>query len=212
MALAITLRIQHTVLSHSEAGRYSVVEDPDGDLVARIADGDHAAARALMARHLPRVLNLSRRMLGSRAEAEDVAQDVFLRVWTHAARWQPGAAKFETWLHRVAMNLCYDRLRRKKPTNIDAIPEPIDPAPGPAGTLFLAQLGAAVDAALNALPERQKEAIVLCHHQGLSNIDAADVLGVSVEALESLLSRGRRTLKDKLKNLRADVLEGRNGS
>ena len=98
-----------------------VVEDPDGDLVARIADGDHAAARALMARHLPRVLNLSRRMLGSRAEAEDVAQDVFLRVWTHAARWQPGAAKFETWLHRVAMNLCYDRLRRKKPTNIDAL-------------------------------------------------------------------------------------------
>src|SRR5262249_20589347 len=139
----------------------------------------------------------------------DVAQEVFLRVWTHAARWQPGAAKFETWLHRVAINLCYDQLRKKRPANIETIPEPVDPAPGPAGTLFLSQLGAAVDAALNALPERQKEAIVLCHHQGLSNIDAADVMNVSVEALESLLARGRRTLKEKLKNLRADVLDGR---
>lgn len=212
MALATTLPIQHTDLSRSEAGRNGVVVDPDGDLVVRIAAGDRAAARALMARHLPRILNLARRMLGSQTEAEDVAQEVFLRVWTHASRWQPGAAKFETWLHRVAMNLCYDQLRKKRPTNIEAIPEPVDPAPGPAGTLFLSQLGAAVDAALDALPERQKEAIVLCHHQGLSNIDAAEVMGVSVEALESLLARGRRTLKERLKNLRADVLDGRNGN
>src|SRR6185436_16438871 len=130
----------------------------------------------------------------------------------HASRWQPGAAKFETWLHRVAINLCYDQLRKKREANIDAIAEPVDPSPGPATTLFLSQLGAAVDAALSELPERQKEAIVLCHHQGLSNIDAAAVMDVSVEALESLLARGRRTLKEKLKNLRADVLDARSGS
>lgn len=212
MELAIHSRAQHTGLSHSEAGQFGVVVDPDGDLVVRIAAGDHAAARALLARHLPRILNLGRRMLGNQAEAEDVAQEVFLRVWTHASRWQPGAAKFETWLHRVAINLCYDQLRKKRTTNIEAIAEPVDPAPGPAATLFLSQLGAAVDSALNALPERQKEAVVLCHHQGLSNIDAAEVMGVSVEALESLLARGRRTLKEKLKTLRADVLDARNGN
>ena len=90
--------------------------------------------------------------------------------------------------------------------------EPVDPAPGPAATLFQSQLGAAVDAALNALPERQKEAIVLCHHQGLTNIDAAEILGVSVEALESLLARGRRSLKGQLKSLRADVLDAKDGA
>ncbi|MBI1209889.1 MAG: RNA polymerase sigma factor [Alphaproteobacteria bacterium] len=212
MELATTLRIQQIVLSQSEAGQCSVtVADPDGDLVARIATGDRVAARALMARHLPRILSLGRRMLGSQTEAEDVAQEVFLRVWTHASRWRPGAAKFETWLHRVAMNLCYDQLRKKKPANIETVPEPVDPAPGPVGSLFQRQVGAAVDAALSALPQRQKEAIVLCHHQGLSNIDAAEVMSVSVEALESLLARGRRTLKEKLKDLRADVLDGHGG-
>ena len=209
MELAITARAQQTSLNHLGVGQVGVVVDPDGELVVRIAAGDHAAARALLARHLPRILNLSRRMLGGQAEAEDVAQEVFLRVWTHAARWQPGAAKFETWLHRVAINLCYDQLRKRHTANIETIPEPVDPAPGPAATLFLSQLGAAVDAALGGLPERQREAIVLCHHQGLSNIDAAEVMGVSVEALESLLSRGRRTLKEQLKNLRADVLDAR---
>ena len=207
MELANTLRAQHNDLSLIDAGRASVAIDPDGELVVRIAAGDHAAARVLLARHLPRILNLSRHMLGGQAEAEDVAQEVFLRVWTHAARWKPGAAKFETWLHRVAMNLCYDHLRKKRPANIDAIPEPLDPGPSPATALFQSQPAAAVDAALSALPERQKEAIVLCHHQGLSNIDAAEVMGVSVDALESLLARGRRTLKEQLKSLRADVFD-----
>jgi RNA polymerase sigma-70 factor (ECF subfamily) len=211
MELAKTLCPQHYGLNLSE-GRAGVVVDPDGELVVRIAAGDHTAARALMGRHLPRILNLSRRMLGNQAEAEDVAQEVFLRVWTHAARWKPGAAKFETWLHRVAINLCYDQLRKKRPTHLDAIAEPVDPAPGPAASLFQSQVSAAVEAALEELPERQREAIVLCHHQGLTNIDAAEVMGVSVEALESLLSRGRRTLKERLKELRADVLDAKGGA
>ena len=211
MELAKTLRPQHYDLNLNK-GRASVVVDPDGELVVRIAAGDHTAARALLGRHLPRILNLSRRMLGNQAEAEDVAQEVFLRVWTHAARWKPGAAKFETWLHRVAINLCYDHLRKKRPTHLDAIAEPVDPAPGPAASLFQSQVSAAVEAALDELPERQREAIVLCHHQGLTNIDAAKIMGVSVEALESLLARGRRALKERLKDLRADVLDTTGGA
>ncbi len=186
-----------------------MIEDPDGELVARVARGDQAAARAIMARHLPKILNLGRRMLGDQTEAEDVAQDVFVRVWTHAARWQPGQAKFETWLHRVALNLCYDRLRRKPTTDIDRVPEPADHTPGPAAKLFEAQLAGAVNEALRRLPDRQREALVLCHYQGLTNIDAAQIMGVSVEAMESLLSRGRRTLKAALKPLSEDAF-GRN--
>lgn len=210
MDMAITIRPGHYLPdSCVEAGRKRVIDDPDGELVARVAQGDQTAARAIMARHLPKILNLGRRMLGDQIEAEDVAQDVFVRVWTHAARWQPGQAKFETWLHRVAMNLCYDRLRRKPATALDQVPEPVDHAPGPAAKLFEAQLAHAVNEALKHLPDRQREALVLCHYQGLTNIDAAQIMGVSVEAMESLLSRGRRTLKATLKPLSEDAF-GRN--
>lgn len=205
MNLAITIRPGQYRVEVESKGR--VVEDPDGELVARVANGDRTAARAIMARHLPKILNLGRRMLGDAAEAEDVAQDVFMRVWTHAARWQPGKAKFETWLHRVAMNLCYDRLRKRPASNIDDMPEMADDTPNPAVRLFEMQLAGAVNAALQQLPDRQREAVVLCHYQGLSNIDAADIMGVSVEAMESLLSRARRALKKALKPLSSDVFD-----
>src|SRR5512134_3880382 len=91
--------------------------DPDASLVQNVGAGDARAAEALVRRHLPRMVGLARRMLGDASEAEDVAQDVFLRVWREAPRWKPGAAKFETWMHRVALNLCYDRLRRNRETS-----------------------------------------------------------------------------------------------
>ncbi|MBL8781535.1 MAG: RNA polymerase sigma factor [Alphaproteobacteria bacterium] len=189
----------------AESGQRRVIDDPDGELVARVANGDRTAARAIMARHLPKILNLGRRMLNDHTEAEDVAQDVFVRVWTHAARWQPGQAKFETWLHRVAINLCYDRLRRRPTSHLDDVPEMADDAPTPVARLVDAQLAKSVNDALQQLPDRQREAVVLCHYQGLTNIDAAAIMGVSVEAMESLLSRGRRTLKKSLKPLSNDV-------
>ncbi len=175
-----------------------MVFDPDGELVARIADGDAAAARLLVQRHLPRVISLARRMLGNAADADDVAQEVFLRVWKSAAKWQPGAAKFETWIYRVAMNQCYDRLRRKRGLALDDVADPVDARPLPGDGLEARETANAVEAELARLPERQRAAIVLCHYEGMTNIAAAESLGVSVDALESLLARGRRTLREKL--------------
>jgi RNA polymerase sigma-70 factor (ECF subfamily) len=175
--------------------------DPDEELVGRVGRGDPAAVQALVARKLPRMLALARRMLGDPVEAEDVAQEVFLKVWKQAPTWRPGAARFDTWMHRVALNLCYDRLRRRREEPVAELPERPDPAAAPDRNLEAAQLGARVEAALGKLPGRQREAIVLCHYQEMTNIEAARVMEVSVEALESLLSRGRRALRAALADL-----------
>jgi RNA polymerase sigma-70 factor (ECF subfamily) len=169
--------------------------DPDASLVSRVGAGDEGAARELITAKLPRVLALATRMLGDRAEAEDVAQEAFVRVWRHAARWRPGPARFDTWLHTVTLNLCRDRLRRKRDWVTADPPDRPDPAPTPEGALDESRRSDAVAAAIAALPERQREAILLVHYQDLSNIEAASLLDISVEALESLLARGRRTLR-----------------
>lgn len=179
-----------------------MVYDPDTDLVARVGRGDRAAAQALMARHLPAMLALARRMLSGQTEAEDCVQDAFLKVWTHAARWQPGKAKFETWLYRVTLNQCYDRLRKRPTEPIEAAADVPDGSDPPDHGLEVAALESEVSAALAGLPERQRAAVLLCHYQERGNIEAAEILGISVEALESLLARGRRALRVKLSHLR----------
>jgi len=179
-----------------------MIVDPDAELVARVGRGDRAAAQLLIRRHLPKMLGLARRMLGDSPEADDAVQEAFLRLWTHAARWQPGQAKFETWLYRVTLNKCFDRLRRRPVSPLDAAMEVPDPAPGPASGLENAALSRLIADALQALPQRQRAAIQLCHFQECGNIEAADILGISVEALESLLSRGRRALRARLLHLK----------
>lgn len=184
------------------------VDDPDEDLVRRVGRGDPAAVQALVARKLPRMLALAQRMLNDAAEAEDVAQEAMLRAWRQAPSWRPGQAKFDTWLHRVGLNLCYDRLRRRREIATDAPPDRPDEGPAPDRGLLAADVGRRVQAALSVLPDRQREALVLCHYQELTNIEAARLMSVSVEALESLLSRGRRALRQAL----ADLAPGAEGS
>src|SRR6185312_310721 len=169
------------------------MHDPDAEDVARAGRGDRDAAARLIGRHAPKLLSVARRMLGS--EAEDAVQEVFLRLWTHAARWQPGKAKFETWLYRVMLNQCYDRLRRRPTQPLDAAAEIADDAPPPDTGLDQTAQADEVARAVDGLPERQKAAILLRHFQERGNIEAAEIMGISVEALESLLARGRRTLR-----------------
>jgi RNA polymerase sigma-70 factor (ECF subfamily) len=187
--------------------------DPDAEFVRKAGAGDRLAAESLVRRHLPRMLGLARRMLNDPAEAEDVAQEVFLRVWREAPRWKPGAAKFETWMHRVALNLCYDRLRRRREKpDPDAGVHMADPAPLASEAWLARQRAERVQSALAELPERQRAAIVLVHFEEHTNIAAAEMLDVSVEALESLLARGRRALKAALAEVAQDLIGDADGA
>ena len=174
-----------------------VTDDPDDELVQAIGRGDARAMRLLVDRKLPRVTALARRILADQSEAEDVAQEACLRIWRQASSWRRGSARFDTWIHRVVLNLCYDRLRKPSLTrpvsDADLAKVAREPSgPDPAETEEQRQ--AAVEQALQGLAQRQREAIVLVYYQDLTNIEAARVMGVSVDALESLLARGRRRL------------------
>jgi RNA polymerase sigma-70 factor (ECF subfamily) len=174
--------------------------------MVQVGAGNRDACRELVERHLGRIVAFATRSLGERAEAEDVAQEVFERLWIHAGRWQAGRARLTTWLHRVALNLCLDRLSRRRERPLDETPEPPDSSPSVTAVLEQEDIGRYVNEELMTLPERQRIAITLCHYQGLRNIEAAEVMGVSVEALESLLARGRRTLRSRLRQLAPDLL------
>lgn len=173
--------------------------DEDSQLMLRVARRDERAFAALVSRHHARVYGLCRRMLGDDGEAEDVGQEVFLKIWTQSAAWRPDGARFTTWLYRVASNACIDRLRKKVPEPVATLPEEADDRPGPSAALQTTQVAARVEAAIAALPERQRLALVLTYYQGLSNKEAAGALDINVDALESLLARARRKLKDRLR-------------
>lgn len=181
-------------------------KDPDLALLRRVGEGDQKACARLVDRHLSRVTALAGRLLRNPTDAEEVAQEVFLRVWRHAGAWREGEARFSTWLHRVTVNLCWDRLRRRRETDLEAAGDPPDERNDAAMDLQRKSVAARVETALAMLPERQRTAVVLCYYQELGNIEAAAIMEVSVEALESLLARGRRRLREILIDEAPDLL------
>lgn len=175
----------------------------DAALLALYAGGDAAAARELARRFLPRTLAYARRILGDAAEAEDVAQEAMLRLWRMAPGWRSGEAQVSTWLWRVVANLCTDRLRRRRGgVGLDDVPDPEDPSPTAVQALVAADRAAALDLALAALPDRQRQAVVLRHLEGLPNPEIAEIMGIGVEAVESLTARGKRALAARLSGQR----------
>lgn len=170
----------------------------DDALMALIAERDAGAFRAAVDAHGPRAHRIAYRMLADATEAEDVAQDVMLRLWDHAGRWRPGGPGIAAWVTRVASNACLDRLRRRRFVSGEALPERIDETPLADAEIEAAQARARTIAAVQALPDRQRAAIVLTYYEELSNIAASAVLDMNLKAFESLLLRARAALKKML--------------
>ena len=178
----------------------------DEALLVAFGNGDREAAQALTLRLSPRVMSFAARMLGGdRAEAEDVTQEAMLRLWKVAADWRQGEAKVTTWLFRVVSNLCTDRLRRRRGVDLDAIPEPEDGAPSAEAGLQEAARVRALEDALADLPERQRQAVILRHIEGLPNPEIAAIMDIGVEAVESLTARGKRALTGILSGRRKEL-------
>lgn len=177
----------------------------DEQIMAAIAAGDRRIYADTVRQHSRAIAFYAWRMLGSQAEAEDVVQETFLRLWTQAARWQPDRAGISTWLHRVAHNLCIDHMRKDRSAVTDELDEDLeDHKTDPDEDLDMDMRQRRLQQAIAALPERQRSALILVHYQGLSNQAVAGVMDLSVDALESLLARARRTLKASLADLRVD--------
>lgn len=194
----------HNASADSSTG----VVDPDANILTAMAQGDSDALGTLMDRHLNSIKALAWYMLGDELSAEDVAQEVFLKSWVHAEKWEPGRAKFITWMRRVTTNTCLDRLRKKREILSDTVPEMVDDTPLADAGMIENELGIHVRKAILELPDRQRAAITLCHYQNLSQKEAAGILEISVDAYESLLARGRRSLRKALENDKQALLSG----
>lgn len=172
--------------------------DSDDALMARVAAGDSGAFDRLAARHMRRAVALAQRMTGNPSDADEIAQDAFLRVWRHAARWDGARSAFTTWLYRIVVNLAIDRGRRPGWSPLEDAAELPDTAPDAVAQIAERQTAALVNRALDALPDRQRAAVVLFHQEGLSLKQAAEILGLSETAFASLLARARGALKTAL--------------
>lgn len=187
----------------SEAG-----QSDDDALVARVALRDAAAFRALVDAHAGVPHRIAWRMIGDAAEAEDIAQEALLRLWDHAPRWRSGGSGVAAWLTRVAVNLSLDRLRRRKFASTAEPPERADEAPLADAVLERERLAQATRAAVAALPDRQRAAIVLTYYEDLSNTRAAATMDMNIKAFESLLLRARRALAEALRPLVGEIAQG----
>lgn len=171
--------------------------ETEDEWLQRAARGDRQACQLLVERHLPGVFHFSRRMLRNEQDAEDVAQETFLKLWKAAERFE-GRSSIRTWLFRVAHNLCIDHMRRRREVALGEDQDPPTSQPSPLGLVAERERLERVQRAIDDLPPRQRAAITLVHHEGLPQNEAAEVLGVTVDALESLLARGRRALRQAL--------------
>ncbi|MEO9969772.1 MAG: sigma-70 family RNA polymerase sigma factor [Hyphomonadaceae bacterium] len=179
-----------------------MTHDEEADQIARAAKGDRMAMHRLVTDYSPAVYRLAFRMLSRVEDAEDVTQEAFLRAWKVLPKWKPDA-KLSTWLHRVALNLCYDRLRKTREPLFSEPPEQADGAhKRPDARLQQTQVKRAVETAIEALPDRQRAALTLTALEGHSNKLAAEMMDISLQAIESLLARARRSLKTELTPLK----------
>jgi RNA polymerase sigma-70 factor (ECF subfamily) len=187
---------------HAVRGLQSV---SDADLLLAAARHDQAAFREIISRHYAAVYRVVWRLTGGHADSEDIAQEAFLRLWNNPGQLRDGGA-LKGWLMRVAGNLAMDRFRARPTQALDAVDEPVDGRASAEDQHMQVWARTRIDQAVARLPERQRLALTLVHFEQMSNVAAADVLEVSVDALESLLARARRALKTELAADRQSLL------
>jgi RNA polymerase sigma-70 factor (ECF subfamily) len=175
-------------------------EKDDHELLALIRDGSHQAFGALVQRHTERFYRLAYRYVQSKQTAEDIVQDAFLKVWEDPGKWQPERnSRFTTWFYRIVVNLCLDWQKKKRPLTLDEeLPLP-DERETPDVAMIRTQEQKILEKEIAALPERQRLALNLCFDEGLSNQEAAEVMGLNLKALQSLIMRAKATLKERLR-------------
>lgn len=177
-------------------------EKDDEELLALIQAGSHEAFSVLVQRHTERFYRLAYRYLQNRETAEDIVQDAFVKLWENPARWQAERKnKFTTWFYRIVINLCLDWQKRKKPLELgDQDLTIADPRETPDIEMLNSERQRILENEIAALPERQRTALNLCFDGGLSNQEAAAVMGLKLKALQSLIMRAKTTLRERMKN------------
>lgn len=170
----------------------------DEELALLVADSDQQAFAQLMHRHLDRTVAVAQRVLFRRSEAEDVAQDVFLKFWRQPESFNPEKAKFGTWIYRVTINRALDVVRKVRPDQLPEDFDMTDPTPSALEDIAKAERRKALVATMAKLPERQRAALSLSYQAEMPDVEAAASLGITVKAYESLLVRARKTLREKL--------------
>lgn len=173
----------------------ALADESDDALMARVAARETDALRLLADRHAQLPWRIAYRMLADSTEAEDVAQEALLRLWQYAERWQAGGPGVAAWLTRVATNACLDRLRRRRFVGDDAVPERADESPLADEAIEEDEVRKAVADCIEALPDRQRAAIVLTYYEERQNRVAAEILAMQLKAFESLLLRARGALR-----------------
>ena len=192
----------------------------DEELMLAVSKGDQSAYQTLVSQHLNAISHYAFRLLGNRKDTEDICQEVFLKLWTNASKWQPEKAKLTTWLHRITHNLCIDYLRKHGRTHtsdtldIGAAEHLLEtPQSDEQNESIAIDEKQRLNHAISLLPETQRSALMLCHYAGFSNKEAAAIMNVSVKALESSIARARRSLRTQLesRNLHSTAMKPASG-
>ena len=178
----------------------------DEELMRAVCNGEQSAYQTIVKQHLKSISHYAFRILGNQKDTEDITQETFLKLWINAEKWQPEKAKLSTWLHRIAHNLCIDYIRKRGSIqtleNIeegtDSIESPRDWQDSYEVSETRTQQDRILKNAINILPENQRSALVLCHYSGFSQKEAASIMDISVKALESVITRAKRSLRKQL--------------
>lgn len=181
-----------------EVGVRMIEEETDETLMAAVIARRQQAFRILMSRHMPRAIRVAQRIVRDPAEADDIGQEAFLRVWSRASTFDPEIARFTTWLYRIVLNLAFDRVRKPTFASIEEAAEIRAEVPEPVDLMIADEQRLALERAMSQLSERHRAAVALFHMEGLSGEEAAKAMGLSAKAFESLLARARAVLREQV--------------